>query len=65
MHLRLHLTEIIEMIQMDGNSATSEKSKTAPVVPPVRPPHKYLPFHPACKLYVRMLLLLCICMYCL
>ena len=41
------------MIQRDSEHDTStKKPKTAPVVPPVRPPHKYLPFHPACKLYV-------------
>ena len=50
--IHLHHTETIEMIQRDGNPEhTSEKPKPAvvPVVPPVRPPHKYLPFHPACK----------------
>ena len=40
------------MIQGDADRKhappTAEKPQTA--APPVRPPHKYLPFHPACKL---------------
>ena len=39
--------ETIEMIQSDNAPQTTEKPQAA--VPPVRPPHKYLPFHPACK----------------
>ena len=36
------------MIQRDNAPSTTEKPQTA--VPPVKPPHKYLPFHPARKL---------------
>ena len=55
-HILLHHTEAIEIIQRDTDpkheSSTSENPSTAaaPKVPPVRPPHKYLPFYPACKL---------------
>ena len=40
--------ETIEMIQRDNAPPTTQKPQVA--VPPVKPPHKYLPFHPACKL---------------
>ena len=36
------------MIQRDNAPPTTQKPQAA--VPPVKPPHKYLPFHPACKL---------------
>ena len=43
------------MIQAAPNpeqlSSSTEKAETTiiPIAPPARPPHKYLPFHPACK----------------
>ena len=49
----LHHTETIEIIQRNTDSKhESEKPSTAatPKAPPERPPYKYLPFHPACKL---------------
>ena len=41
--------EAIDLIQEAPSSSKKPQTEVIPVTPPVRPPHKYLPYHPACE----------------
>ena len=43
--------EAIDLIQEAPSSSKKPQTEVIPVTPPVRPPHKYLPYHPACELH--------------